>query len=337
MTTKIGINGFGRIGRLTFRAINRYHKGELSVVAINGNADAGTSAHLFKWDSTYGKYPGRVEVEEDYIAVDGNKVKVFTRRELGDIPWQDYGVDIVIESTGVFTDAKQIAAHVDNGARKVLISAPAVNEDFTVVLGVNEELYDPEKHHVISAASCTTSCIAPVVKVLHQYFGVTKGLMNTVHAYTRDQRLLDGRHEDLRRARSAATNIIPTTTGAAKLVGKLIPDLKGKIDGISIRVPVSIGSMVDFVADLERGVSVEEVNLAFREAAEGELKGILEYNEEKLVSADYIGNTASAIVDAASTMVIGDNMIKVLVWYDNEWGYSCRLAELSEYIAGKGL
>ncbi len=337
MTTKIGINGFGRIGRLTFRALNRYHKGELEVVAINDLTDTRTNAHLLKWDSTYGKYPGEVKAKEDSILVDGDEVKVFAERDPAKIPWRDYGVDIAIESTGVFTDAQKAAAHRQGGAKKVLISAPAKNEDITIVLGVNQEQYRPAKHHVISNASCTTNCIAPVVKVLHQNFGVAKGLMTTVHAYTNDQRLLDMFHKDLRRARSAGNNIVPTTTGAAKLVGRLISGLEGKIDGIALRVPVPVGSIVDFVANLERPVSVEQVNKAFREAAGGALSGILEYSEEDLVSTDCVGSTASSIFDALSTMVMGDRMIKVLAWYDNEWGYSCRLADLAQYIAEKGL
>ncbi|MFW6102048.1 MAG: type I glyceraldehyde-3-phosphate dehydrogenase [Chloroflexota bacterium] len=337
MTTRIGINGFGRIGRLTLRAINQSSKGELEVVAVNDLTDTRTNAHLLKWDSSYGKYPGKLEAREDSILVDGEEVKVFSEREPGKIPWRDCGVEIVIESTGVFRDAKQAAAHCEAGAKKVLISAPAKNEDITIVLGVNEEQYRPKEQHIISNASCTTNCIAPVVKVLHQNFGVAKGLMTTVHAYTNDQRLLDMYHKDLRRARSAANNIVPTTTGAAKLVGRLIPGLEGKVDGVALRVPVPVGSIVDFVAILEREVSVEQVNQSFRVAAEGALKGILEYSEEDLVSTDCVGSTASAVFDAPSTMMIGDNMVKVLAWYDNEWGYSCRLADLAKYIVGKGL
>jgi len=337
MTTKIGINGFGRIGRLTLRAVNQNHKGESEVVAINDLTDTKTNAHLLKWDSTYGKYPGEVEAREDSILVDGDQVQVFAERDPGKIPWQDYGADIVIESTGVFSDAEQAAAHRQGGAKKVLISAPAKNEDITIVLGVNEEQYIPDGHHIISNASCTTNCIAPVVKVLHENFGVAKGLMTTVHAYTNDQRLLDMYHKDLRRARSAANNIVPTTTGAAKLVGRLISGLEGKIDGIALRVPVPVGSIVDFVANLERPVSVEQVNRAFREAAEDALKGILQYSEEELVSTDCLGSTASTIFDAPSTILIDDSMVKVLAWYDNEWGYSCRLADLAKYIADKGL
>ena len=337
MATKIGINGFGRIGRLTLRAINQYQGDKLEVVAINDLTDAKTNAHLLKWDSIYGPYSGTVEATGDAIIVDGNTVKVLSERDPGKIPWRDYGVEIVIESTGLFTDATKAAAHLQSGVKKVLVSAPARNEDITIVLGVNEEQYDPGKHNVISNASCTTNCIAPVVKVLHQAFGVSKGLMTTVHAYTNDQRLLDMFHRDLRRARAAAMNIIPTTTGAARLVGELIPDLKGKIHGLALRVPVPTGSIVDFVADLEKEVTVEQVNQAFQAAAEGPLKGILEYCQEELVSVDFKGNPASSIVDAPGTMVIGGNMVKVLAWYDNEWGYSCRLADLAAFVASKGL
>lgn len=337
MATRIGINGFGRIGRLTLRAINQYHRSELEVVAINDLTDTKTNAHLLKWDSTYGKYPGTIEVSEDVIIIDGSRVKVFAERDPAKIPWQDNSVDIVIESTGVFCDATKAAAHRDSGARKVIISAPAKNEDITLVLGVNEEQYDPQKHNIISNASCTTNCIAPVVKVMHENFGIAKGLMTTIHAYTNDQRPLDMYHKDLRRARGAAMNIVPTTTGAAKLVGRLVSGLEGKIDGLAFRIPVPIGSIVDFVAHLNTEVSVGQVNQAFREAAKGDLKGILEYSEEELVSTDCVGNPASAIFDAQSTMVMGSNMVKVLAWYDNEWGYSCRLADLARYIADQGL
>jgi glyceraldehyde 3-phosphate dehydrogenase len=337
MTTKIGINGFGRIGRLTLRTINQYHKGKLEVVAVNDLTDTKTNAHLLKWDSTYGPYPGKVEASEEAIIVDGKEVKVLSERDPGSIPWRDYGVDIVLESTGLFTDATKAAAHLQGGAKKVIISAPAKNEDVTIVLGVNEDHYDPGKHKVISNASCTTNGIAPVVKVLHQNFGISKGLMSTIHAYTNDQRIQDMFHDDLRRARAAAMNIVPTTTGAAKAVTVVIPELKGKIHGLAFRIPTVTVSIIDFVADLDREVTVEEVNQAFQTAAEGPLAGILEYCREPLVSMDFKGNPASSIVDALSTMVIGGNMVKVLAWYDNEWGYSCRLADLAVYIADKGL
>lgn len=337
MATKIGINGFGRIGRITLRAINQYHSGQLEVVAINDLTDTRTDAHLLKWDSAYGRYPGTVVAGENSIIVDGKEIKVLSERNPGDIPWQDYGVDIVIESTGLFTDGTKAAAHRRGSVKKVLISAPARNEDITIVLGVNEDRYLPDKHNVISNASCTTNCIAPVVKVLHHSFGMSKGLMTTIHAYTNDQKLQDMFHKDLRRARAAAQNIIPTTTGAAKAVAQVIPELKGRLHGLSFRVPVASVSVVDLVADLDRKVTVEQVNQAFQSAAEGPLSGILEYCQEPLVSLDFKGNPASSIVDAANTMVIGDNMVKVLAWYDNEWGYSCRLADLAVYIAGKGL
>ena len=337
MTTKIGINGFGRVGRLTLRAINQRQSGKLEVVAINDLCDTKTNAHLLKWDSTYGPYPGEVEATENSIIVDGKEVKVLSERDPGNIPWQNYGIDIVIESTGLFTDATKAAAHLKGSVKKVLISAPAKNEDITIVLGVNEDKYDPQKHNLISNASCTTNCIAPVVKVLHQSFGVSKGLMTTIHAYTNDQRLLDMFHKDLRRARAAAMNIIPTTTGAARMVGEIIPDLKGKIHGLALRVPVPTVSIVDFVADLNSEVTVEQLNQAFQVAADGPLAGILEYCQEELVSMDFKGNPASSIFDAPSTMVIAGNMVKVLAWYDNEWGYSCRLGDLATYIADKGL
>ena len=337
MATKLGINGFGRMGRLSLRAINQYHQGKLEVVAINDLTDARTNAHLLKWDSTYGPYPGEVEAAEDSIVVDGKKVKVFAEREPAKIPWRDYGIDIVIESTGLFTDAAKAAAHLKGGARKVIISAPARNEDITIVLGVNEARYQPDKHNIISNASCTTNCVAPVVKVLHRNFGVSKGLMTTVHAYTSDQRLLDTFHRDLRRARAAALNIVPTTTGAARAVTQVIPELKGRLHGLALRVPTATVSLVDLVADLEKEVTAEEVNKALEKAAGGELKGIMEYCSEELVSTDFKGNPASSIVDAPTTMLIGGNMVKVLAWYDNEWGYSCRLGDLAAYVVSKGL
>ncbi len=337
MATKIGINGFGRIGRLTFRTISQYHSGQLEVVAVNDLTDTKTNAHLLKWDSTYGAYPGKVASTEKSITVDGREVRIISERDPASIAWTDYGVDIVIESTGLFTDATRAAAHLKGGAKKVIISAPAHNEDVTIVLGVNEDQYLPHKHKVISNASCTTNCIAPVVKVLHQSFGVNKGLMTTVHAYTNDQRILDTVHKDLRRARTAAANIIPTTTGAARMVGEIIPELKGKIHGLSLRVPVPTVSVVDFVAEVNKKVTVEQVNQALQKAAEGPLSGIMEYCQEELVSSDFKGNPASAIIDAASTMVIADNMVKVIAWYDNEWGYSTRLGDLCAFIAAKGL
>ncbi len=337
MTTKIGINGFGRIGRQALRAINENHEGRLEVAAINDLTDTKTNAHLLRYDSNYGAYPGVVEYTEDSIIVDGKKVKVLSERDPAKIPWRDYGVEVVVESTGVFTDAARAAAHLQGGAKKVIITAPARGEDITIVLGVNEDKYDPKKHQIISNASCTTNCVAPLVKVLHESFGVEKGLMSTIHAYTNDQRILDMFHRDLRRARAAAMNIVPTTTGAARAVAEVIPELKGRIHGVAFRVPVPTVSLVDFVATLERGVTAEDVNHAFKAAAEGKLEGIMEYCEEELVSSDFKGNPASCIIDAPSTMVIGGNMVKVLAWYDNEWGYSCRVADLAAYIADKGL
>jgi glyceraldehyde 3-phosphate dehydrogenase len=309
----------------------------MEVVAVNDLTDAKTNAHLFKYDSNYGVYPGRVEAQEGSITVDGGEVKVIAERDPARIPWRDFGVDIVIESTGLFTEAGKAASHFQGGAKKVIISAPARGEDISIVLGVNEGQYDPDKHRIISNGSCTTNCIAPVVKVLHQNFGITHGLMTTIHSYTNDQKILDVFHRDLRRARAAAVNIIPTTTGAARTVTVVIPELEGKLHGISIRVPTATVSVVDFVADLNREATVEEINDAFKRAAEGELKGIVEYCDVPLVSSDFKGNPASAIFDALSTMVIDGNLVKVLAWYDNEWGYSCRLADLAIYIANKGL
>ncbi len=337
MATRVGINGFGRIGRLTLKAINERCSGELEVVVINDLADAKTNAHLFKYDSNYGIYPGKVEAEGDSIMIDGKEIKVLAERDPAKIPWRDYGVDIVIESTGLFTQASKAQAHFQGGAKKVLISAPARDEDITIVLGVNEEQYQPEKHHIISNASCTTNCMAPVVKVLHQSFGIVHGLMTTVHAYTNDQMILDVFHSDLRRARAAAINIIPTTTGAARAVTIVIPELQGKLHGLALRVPISTVSIVDFVADLAKKTTIEEVNKAFNDAAEGKMRGIIEYCTEPLVSIDFKGNPTSAIFDALSTIVVDDTMVKVLAWYDNEWGYSCRLADLTAYIARKGL
>ena len=337
MATKIGINGFGRIGRLTLQTISRRQAGKLEVVAINDLTDSKTNAHLLKYDSTYGRYAGTVSATQDSIVVDDKPIKVLAERDPGKIPWKDYGVQIVIESTGLFTDATKAKAHLQGGVKKVFISAPAKNEDITIVLGVNDDKYDPAKHHVISNASCTTNCIAPVVKVLHDKFSVNKALMSTIHAYTNDQKILDQFHKDLRRARSAGVNIIPTTTGAAKAVTQVIPDLKGRIHGVAFRVPTVTVSLCDLVAVLEKKATAEEINQAFKEAASKQLKGILEVCDEELVSMDFKGNPASSIVDGPSTMVIADNMVKVLSWYDNEWGYSCRLADLIAYVAGKGL
>jgi len=337
MKTRIGINGFGRIGRLTLRAMLARNKDKLEVAAINDLADTRTNAHLLKWDSVYGRYPGEVTAREKAIVVDGQEIQVISERDPGAIAWKNYGVDIVIESTGLFTDATKAVAHRKGGAKKVIISAPAKNEDATIVLGVNERDYDPKKHHVISNASCTTNGIAPPVKVLHDTFGISKGLMTTIHSYTNDQVVLDTVHKDIRRARAAGLNMIPTTTGAAKAVTQVIPALKGKIHGLAFRVPTPTVSVIDFVCDLEKEVTVEDVNKALKAAAVGPLKGILEFCEEELVSMDFKGNSHSSIIDGPGTMVIGGNMVKILAWYDNEWGYSCRLGDLAVYIASKGL
>jgi len=336
MATRIGINGFGRIGRLAFKAINERHKGKLEVVAINDLTDSATNAHLFKYDTNYGVYPGSVQATKDSIIVDGKPTAVVAEKDPAQIPWQKYGADIVIESTGFFTDAEKAAAHLQGGAKRVIISAPAKGDAAILVIGVNHTTYDPAKHKVVSNASCTTNCIAPLIKVLHGRFGIARGLMTTVHAYTNDQRILDTVHKDLRRARAAAVNIIPTTTGAASMMGQVIPELKGKLHGISLRVPVATVSVVDFVADLKKPTTVEEVNKAFKEAADGELKHVLQYCEEPLVSSDFKGNPHSSILDAQSTMVIDGTMVKVIAWYDNEWGYSCRLGDLAAYIASRG-
>ena len=337
MVTRIGINGFGRIGRQVLRATLERHPDKLSVAAINDLTDAKTNAHLLKYDSTYGRYPGTVEAADDALIVDGKAIKVLAERDPANLPWGDLGVDIVIESTGLFTDAAKAANHVKAGAKKVIISAPAKGEDFMVVLGVNDDQYDPKSHHVMSNASCTTNSVAPMMKVLNDAFTVRRGLMNTIHSYTNDQRILDQFHNDLRRARSAAVNIIPTTTGAARACGVVIPELQGKIHGMSLRVPTATVSVTDLVVDLGRTVTVEEVNAAFKKAAEGPLKGILEYSDEPLVSSDFIGNTHSCILDSLSTMVMDGDMVKVLGWYDNEWGYSCRTADLAAFLVDKGL
>ena len=337
MKTRIGINGFGRIGRLTLRTMLQYHKDKLEVVAVNDLADTKTNAHLFKWDSVYGRYPGEVSAKEKAITIDGQDIQVISERDPGAIPWKNYGVDIVIESTGLFTDATKAIAHTRGGAKKVIISAPAKNEDVTIVIGVNEKDYDPKKHTVISNASCTTNGITPAVKVLHDSFGISKGLMTTIHSYTNDQVVLDTYHKDIRRARAAALNMIPTSTGAATLVGRLVKGLEGKIHGYSMRVPTPTVSVIDFVCNTEKDVTTEQVNEVFKVAAAGQLKGILEFCEEELVSMDFKGNSHSSIIDGPSTMVIGGNMVKILAWYDNEWGYSTRLGDLAVYIAKKGL
>lgn len=338
MATKVGINGFGRIGRQVLRSILQYHSDDLDVVAVNDLTDSATNAHLFKYDTNYGTYPGTVETSDSTIVIDGHPIKVLSERDPGKIPWGDLGIEIVVESTGFFTDASKAVAHKEGGgAKKVIISAPAKGEDFTVVLGVNEDKYDPQKHHVMSNASCTTNCVAPLAKVLNDNFTIKSALMSTIHAYTNDQKILDQVHSDLRRARAAAANIIPTSTGAAKAVGLVLPELQGKIHGMAYRVPVPTVSVVDLVANVERTATKEEINLVYKSASQETLKGILEYCDEELVSSDFKANPASSIFDSTCTMVMGGNMVKVLGWYDNEWGYSCRTADLVAFIAGKGL
>ena len=340
MTVKVGINGFGRIGRQVLKAIKENYRDEFDVAAVNDLFDPETNAHLFKYDSNFGIYSGTVEVDGGDIVVDGDHIKVLAERDPAKLPWGDLGAEIVFESTGVFRDGRKAAAHISAGAKKVIISAPAKpadSVDLTVVLGVNDEMYDPAKHHILSNASCTTNCLAPAVKVVFDNFGIVKGLMTTIHSYTTDQRVLDLAHKDLRRARAAALNIIPTTTGAAKALALVIPELKGKFDGMALRVPTPTVSIVDFVAELEKTTTTEEVNAAFKAAAEGPLKGILGYSEEPLVSMDYKGDPRSSIVDGLSTMMIGGNIVKVIAWYDNEWAYSVRMTDLAKLLADKEL
>lgn len=334
MSLKIGINGFGRIGRNVFR-VAMEHEG-IEILAVNDLTDAKTLAHLLKYDSVHGKYPGTVEARDGSIIVDGKEVKVYAEKDPALLPWGQLGVDIVIESTGRFTKAQDANKHLEAGAKKVIISAPATGEDITIVMGVNEENYEPKNHHIISNASCTTNCLAPVAKVLQDKLGIEKGFMTTVHSYTNDQQILDLAHRDLRRARAAAMSIIPTTTGAAKAVSLVMPELKGKLNGFSMRVPTPNVSVVDLVVEVKRDTSVEEVNETFKAASENQMQGILGFSEEPLVSVDYNNDPHSSIVDSLSTMVIGGNMVKVISWYDNEWGYSCRVVDLVKYI-GKRL
>ncbi|MCZ6534864.1 MAG: type I glyceraldehyde-3-phosphate dehydrogenase [Chloroflexi bacterium] len=337
MVTRVGINGFGRIGRQVLRATLERQSQKLEVSAVNDLADAKTNAHLFKYDTNYGTFPGSVEARNGSLVIDGSEVRVFAERDPARIPWAELGIDLVIESTGIFTDAAKASAHLDGGAKKVIISAPAKDEDITLVLGVNDSKYDPKEHKIISNASCTTNCFAPMVKVLHEAFGIRYGLMSTIHAYTNDQKILDQVHGDLRRARAAAMNIIPTSTGAARAVGLVIPELQGKLHGVAFRVPTSTVSATDFTAVVERKTTVEEVNAAFKEAAGGSLKGILDYCDEPLVSSDFKGNPHSCIFDSLSTIVMEGEMVKVLGWYDNEWGYACRTADLSAFLTDKGI
>lgn len=332
---KVGINGFGRIGRNVFRAA--LNNPEVEVVAINDLTDVKMLAHLLKYDTTHGRLDATVEIGENALIVNGKSIKVFAERDPGALPWAENGVEIVVESTGIFTAKEKAEAHLKGGAKKVIISAPATNEDITIVMGVNEDQYDPASHTVISNASCTTNCLAPFAKVLNDKFGIVKGMMTTVHSYTNDQSVLDLPHKDARRARAAAENIIPSTTGAAKAVSLVLPELKGKLNGMAFRVPTPNVSVTDLVAELSQNVSVDDVNAALQEAANGPLKGIMDYSDEPLVSSDYNGNPASSTVDALSTMVVGDNLVKVVSWYDNEWGYSNRVVDLCAYVASKGL
>jgi glyceraldehyde 3-phosphate dehydrogenase len=334
MAVRVGINGFGRIGRQSLKALIERIP-DVEVVAVNDLVPTSTNALLFKHDSTYGAYPGSVDHTDDSLIVDGREIRVLQVKDPAQLPWRDLGVGIVLDSTGLFTDAAKARAHIDAGASKVIISAPAKGEDLTVVLGVNEGMYDPDVHHIISNASCTTNCLATVAKVMHDEFGIVHGLMNTIHSYTNDQRILDVAHKDPRRARSAGQNIIPTTTGAARALALVIPELKGRFDGFSLRVPTPTVSVVDFTAELERPATAESINAAFRAAEGGALKGILGVSDEPLVSMDFKGDSRSSIVDAESTMVIGDRFAKVIAWYDNEWGYSCRIADFVGFVAAR--
>jgi glyceraldehyde 3-phosphate dehydrogenase len=334
MKTKIGINGFGRIGRDTFKIILEKYDDKLEVMAINDLTDSATLAYLLKYDSVFGRFNGSVEARENSLLVNGREIRILAERDPGNINWKELGAEIVLESTGLFTKRERAEVHItEGGAKKVIISAPATDEDITLVLGVNEKRYEPAKHHIISNASCTTNGLAPVAKVLHENFGIVKGLMTTVHSYTNDQNILDLPHKEIRRARAAGLSIIPTKTGAAKAIGKVMPEIDGKLNGFSLRIPTAAVSVVDLVVETEKTVTKEEVNAALKAAAEGELKGVLGYTEEPLVSVDFKGDPASSVVDALSTMVIEGNMVKVISWYDNEWGYSSRCADLAAFIA----
>jgi glyceraldehyde 3-phosphate dehydrogenase len=333
MAIKVGINGFGRIGRNVYRAIRERAASDIEVVAVNDITSPQTLAHLLKYDSILGRFPGQVSAEGDIITADGSRFQVLAERDPQRLPWGDLGVDLVIESTGLFTDAEKARAHIDAGAKKVIITAPAKNEDVTICMGVNHQVYDPALHTIISNASCTTNCLAPVAKVLQDSFGIESGLMTTVHAYTNDQKVLDAPHSDLRRARAAAVSIIPTTTGAAKAVSLVLPELKGKFHGMSLRVPTPDVSLVDLTVNLSKSVTAEEINAEMREAADGALQGILAVTDEELVSVDFLHDSHSSVFDAPSTMVIADRTAKVLSWYDNEWGYSCRVVDLTNHVA----
>lgn len=336
MATRIAINGFGRIGRQVTKALLQKYKGDFDLVAVNDLSNVATNAHLFKYDSNYGVYPGTVEVDGGDIVIDGDRIKVLSERDPSKLPWGDMGVDLVVESTGIFTDREKAALHISAGAKKVIISAPAKGEDITVCMGVNHTKYDATKHHVVSNASCTTNCLAPAAKVVNDHFGIVQGVMTTVHAYTNDQRILDLVHSDLRRARAAAMSIIPTTTGAAKAVALVVPELKGKFDGFAMRVPTSTVSVVDFVAKVQNPGSTEQLLAAFDAAAAGPMQGVLAVSREPLVSIDYKGNSFSSTVDAEFTKFYGD-LVKVVTWYDNEWAYSVRVTDLAKYIADQGI
>jgi glyceraldehyde 3-phosphate dehydrogenase len=338
MAVQVGINGFGRIGRITFRAIQERYKDEIEVVALNDLVDPQVNAHLLKYDSNYGGFKGTVEARENQLVVDGKAIRVFAEKDPARIPWGDLGVDVVVESTGVFTDGNKARAHLEGGAKKVIITAPASHEDVTLVLGVNQDRYDPANHHIISNASCTTNCLAPVSKVLLDNFGIQRGLMNTVHAATNDQRVADQAHSDLRRARATQDNIIPTSTGAAKAISRVLPALEGRMHGIAFRVPTKTVSVIDLTVVLEKDASVDQINEAFRAAAAGgPMKGILGYTTDPVVSSDFKGDPRSSIVDAQSTMVIGGSLAKVVSWYDNEYAYSCRVADLASFLVARGL
>lgn len=333
MTKKVAVNGFGRIGRQVLRIAQEKLKDDVVITAINTSADADTLAHLFKYDSTYGRFSGSVETEENALIINGKKIKIFSEKKPENLPWKQENIDIVIESTGQFTKRQDAMKHIEAGAKKVIITAPGKEEDITIVMGVNEKLYDNTKHNIISNASCTTNCLAPVAKVIDENFGIIKGFMTTVHAYTNDQKILDKTHKDLRRARSAGESIIPTTTGAARAVAKVLPNLKGRLNGFALRVPTTTVSITDMVCEISKAVTVEQINQVLYSAANSKLKGILGYSDEPLVSVDYRGDSRSSIVDALSTMVMGKNLIKVVAWYDNEWGYSSRTVDLTNYIA----
>lgn len=337
MAVKVGINGFGRIGRLSLRAILQKYPGEIEVVAINDLFDSKTNAHLFKYDTNYGPWPGEVKAEDNAIVIDGKKIAVYAEKDPSAIPWQSHGVQVVVESTGIFTDAEKAKAHLHDTVKKVIISAPAKNEDATIVMGVNDDIYDPKTSNIISNASCTTNCLAPVAKVINDTFGIEAGFMNTIHSYTNDQKTADQAHKDLRRARAAACNMIPTSTGAAKAIGLVIPELKGKLHGFSMRVPTPTVSVVDLTCNLAKSTTVEAVNAAIKAASDGQMKGILGYTEDPVVSMDFKGDSRSSIFDGLSTMMIGDKFLKILSWYDNEWAYSERVADLIDFMVKKGL